>query len=118
VWFPINFLIIESLQRFDWYYGAEFKVEHPLGSGKMLTLWEVSVELSRRLIGLFVRHGDKRALFGDNETLQNDPRWRDLTLFPEYFDGDTGRGLGAMHQTGWTALVAKLIQQSGAPAVE
>jgi hypothetical protein len=94
------------------------RVEYPFGSGTMLTLWEVSVELSRRLIGLFVRHEGRRPLFGSDELLQNDPHWRDLIPFPEYFDGDTGRGLGASHQTGWTALVAKLIQQSGAPAVE
>jgi hypothetical protein len=117
VWFPINYLIIESLQKFDWYYGTTFRVEHPVGSGRMLTLWEVSVELSRRLIGLFVRHRGRRAIHADAPELQDDPHWRDLVLFHEYFDGDTGKGLGASHQTGWTALVAKLIQQSGVPAV-
>jgi hypothetical protein len=117
VWFPINYLIIEALQKFDWYYGATFRIEHPAGSGRMLTLWEVSVELSRRLIGLFVRHHGRRAIYGDVPALHHDPHWRDLVLFHEYFDGDTGRGLGASHQTGWTALVAKLIQQSGVPAV-
>jgi len=118
VWFPLNYLIIESLQKYDWYYGKRFRVEYPFGSGTMLTLWEVSVELSRRLIGLFVRHEGRRPLLGGDELLQNDPHWRDLIPFPEYFDGDTGRGLGASHQTGWTALVAKLIQQSGAPPVD
>jgi len=83
----------------------------------MLTLWEVSVELSRRLIGLFVRHEGRRPAFGVSERFQKDPYWRDLLQFHEYFDGDTGAGLGASHQTGWTALVAKLIQQSGVPAV-
>jgi hypothetical protein len=83
----------------------------------MLTLWEVSVELSRRLIGLFVRHRGRRAIYGDTAELHEDPHWRDLVVFHEYFDGDTGKGLGASHQTGWTALVAKLIQQSGVPAV-
>jgi hypothetical protein len=117
VWFPINYLIIESLQKFDWYYGTTFRVEHPIGSGQMLTLWEVSVELSRRLIGLFVRHRGHRAIYGDTSELHDDPHWHDLVLFHEYFDGDTGKGLGASHQTGWTALVAKLIQQSGVPAV-
>ncbi|HEY4305102.1 MAG TPA: hypothetical protein VGM82_11575 [Gemmatimonadaceae bacterium] len=117
VWFPINYLIIEALQKFDWYYGTAFRIEHPVGSGKMLTLWEVSVELSRRLIGLFVRHHGQRAIYGDVPELHHDPHWRDLVLFHEYFDGDTGKGLGASHQTGWTSLVAKLIQQSGAPAV-
>jgi hypothetical protein len=117
VWFPLNYLIIEALQKFDWYYGDTFRVEHPTGSGRMLTLWEVSVELSRRLIGLFVRHEGHRASYGTSERFQNDPHWRDLLLFHEYFHGDTGAGLGASHQTGWTALVAKLIQQSGVPAV-
>ena len=118
VWFPLNYLIIEALQKFDWYYGASFRVEHPTGSGRMLTLWEVSVELSRRLIGLFVRHEGRRPSYGSSERFQTDPHWRDLVLFHEYFDGDTGRGLGASHQTGWTALVAKLIEQSGVPAVD
>jgi len=117
VWFPINFLIIEALQKFDWYYGDTFRVEHPVGSGRLLTLWEVSVELSRRLIGLFVLHGGQRAFHGADAALSRDPHWRDLLLFHEYFDGDTGKGLGASHQTGWTALVAKLIHQSGVPAV-
>jgi len=117
VWFPLNYLIIEALQKFDWYYGDTFRVEHPTGSGRMLTLWEVSVELSRRLIGLFVEHDGRRAVYGDCERFQTDPYWRDLVMFHEYFDGDTGRGLGASHQTGWTALVAKLIEQSGVPAV-
>ncbi|HTI04060.1 MAG TPA: hypothetical protein VL549_01995, partial [Gemmatimonadales bacterium] len=117
VWFPLNYLIIEALQKFDWYYGDNFRVEHPTGSGRMLTLWEVSVELSRRLIGLFVKHQGRRPVFGDTERFQIDPEWRDHTLFYEYFHGDTGAGLGASHQTGWTALVAKLIQQSGVPPV-
>jgi len=117
VWFPLNYLIIEALQKFDWYYGSTFTVEHPVGSGTMLTLWEVSVELSRRLIGLFVRHEGKRPALGDVAKMQQDPHWRDLVPFFEYFHGDTGAGLGATHQTGWTALVAKLIQQSGVPAV-
>jgi hypothetical protein len=117
VWFPINYLIIEALQKFDWYYGSTFRIEYPVGSGKMLTLWEVSVELSRRLIGLFVRHHGQRAIYGDVPELRHDAYWRDLVLFYEYFDGDTGKGLGASHQTGWTSLVAKLIQQSGVPSV-
>jgi hypothetical protein len=117
VWFPLNYLIIEALQKFDWYYGDTFRVEHPAGSGRLLTLWEVSVELSRRLIGLFVRHDGRRPVYGASGRFQDDPHWRDLLLFHEYFDGDTGAGLGASHQTGWTALVAKLIQQSGVPAV-
>ncbi|MFI5229988.1 MAG: glucosidase [Gemmatimonadales bacterium] len=117
VWFPANYLIIEALQKFDWYYGPAFTVEYPTGSGRKLTLWEVSVELSRRLIGLFTEHDGRRAVFGGVERFQKDPYWRDLIPFNEYFNGDDGAGLGASHQTGWTALVAKLIQQSGVPAV-
>jgi hypothetical protein len=117
IWFPLNYLIIEALQKFDWYYGPEFTVEHPVGSGQMRTLWDVSVDLSRRLIDVFVRRDGRRAVFGDVEQFQTDPQWRDYVPFHEYFDGDTGKGLGASHQTGWTALVAKLIQQSGRPAV-
>jgi len=117
VWFPINFLIIEALQKFDWYYGPNFTVECPVGSGRMLTLWEVSVELSRRLIALFIRHEGRRPVFGGTTRFQDDPLWRDLIPFHEYFHGDNGAGLGASHQTGWTALVAKLLQQSGVPSV-
>jgi len=117
VWFPLNYLIIEALQKFDWYYGPTFRVEHPAGSGTMLTLWEVSIELSRRMIGLFVRREGHRPVFGGAAQLDADPYWRNLVPFHEYFDGDTGKGLGASHQTGWTALVAKMIQQSGAPPV-
>jgi hypothetical protein len=117
IWFPLNYLIIESLQRFDWYYGPSFTVEYPVGSGQMLTLWEVSVQLSRRLISIFIRHRGRRAVFGGVERFQQNANWRDLVVFSEYFHGDNGAGLGASHQTGWTALVAKLIQQSGVPAV-
>ena len=112
VWFPLNYLIIEALQKFDWYYGPSFTVEHPVGSGRMLSLWDVSVELSRRLIGIFVQHDGRRPVFGGTERLQNDPHWRDLIPFHEYFHGDNGAGLGASHQTGWTALVAKLRRVS------
>ena len=114
IWFPINFLLIESLQKFHHYYGDDFKVECPTGSGDFLTLREISDFLSRRLISLFVRdeHG-RRPYLGDDPR-GDDPRWRDHLLFHEYFDGDTGRGLGASHQTGWTGLVAKLLLQQGA----
>ena len=112
VWFPLNYLLIESLQKFHYYLGDEYRVEFPTGSGKMLTLWECSMELSRRLIALFQRDGNGRRPFnGDVDLFQNDPHWRDLLLFHEYFHGDNGTGLGASHQTGWTALVAKMIQQ-------
>ncbi|MGH9683674.1 MAG: MGH1-like glycoside hydrolase domain-containing protein [Candidatus Acidiferrales bacterium] len=113
VWFPMNFLLIESLQRIHYYYGDEFKVECPVRSGQKKTLWEVSCEISRRLTRIFLRLDDRRAVYSDNALFQNDPHWRDLILFYEYFHGETGAGLGASHQTGWTALVAKLIEQSG-----
>jgi hypothetical protein len=114
IWFPINFLIIESLQKYHYFYGDDFKVEMPTGSGKFMTLWEVSMELSHRLIRIFTRDGDgKRAVFGGNEVFQRSPLWREYIPFYEYFHGDNGAGLGASHQTGWTALVAKLIQQCG-----
>ena len=114
VWFPLNFLLIESLQRFHYYYGDDFKVECPTGSGQMMTLWEVAEELSRRLTSIFLRGSDgRRPVFGGNELFQTDPNWRDLIPFHEYFHGDNGAGLGSSHQTGWTALVAKLLQQSG-----
>jgi hypothetical protein len=113
VWFPINFLLIESLQKYHHYYGDDFKVECPTGSGKFMTLWEVSQELSRRLISLFTRRADgTRAVYAGTRIFQQDANWRDCILFFEYFHGDNGAGLGASHQTGWTGLVAKLIQQT------
>jgi hypothetical protein len=114
VWFPLNFLLIEALQRFHHYYGDCLKVECPTGSGQMMSLWEVAEEISRRLTSIFLRGSDgRRPVYGGTETFQNDPHWRDLILFHEYFHGDNGAGLGASHQTGWTGLVAKLLQQSG-----
>ncbi|HWP57039.1 MAG TPA: hypothetical protein VNL14_04015 [Candidatus Acidoferrales bacterium] len=114
VWFPVNFLLIESLQKFHFYLGNGFKVECPTGSGKMMTLWEVAGELSRRLTRIFLRGPDgRRPVFGGTEKFQTDPHWRDLILFCEYFHGDNGAGIGASHQTGWTGLVAKLMQQTG-----
>ena len=113
IWFPINYLIIESLQQFHYYYGDEFKVECPTGSGQMMNLWEVAAEISRRLARIFLRAPDGRPVFGNVEKFQTDPHWRDAIPFHEYFNGDTGQGIGASHQTGWTALVAKLLQQSG-----
>jgi hypothetical protein len=112
IWFPVNFLLIESLQKFHYYLGDAFKVECPTGSGQMMTLWEVAGEISRRLMAIFMRGaGGRRPVFGGVETFQSDPHWRDLIPFHEYFHGDNGAGIGASHQTGWTALVAKLIQQ-------
>ncbi|MGH9707726.1 MAG: MGH1-like glycoside hydrolase domain-containing protein, partial [Candidatus Acidiferrales bacterium] len=113
VWFPMNFLLIESMQRIHYYYGDEFLVECPTRSGQKKTLWDVSSEISRRLTHIFLRREDRRAVYGDEEKFQKDPYWRDLILFYEYFHGETGAGLGASHQTGWTSLVAKLIEQSG-----
>jgi hypothetical protein len=114
VWFPVNYLIIESLQKFHHYYGDDLRVECPTGSGNMMNLWEVSQELSLRLSHIFLRNDEgARPVFGVNSKMQNDPHFRDHVLFPEYFHGDNGSGLGASHQTGWTGLVAKLLQQSG-----
>jgi hypothetical protein len=114
VWFPVNYLIIESLQKFHYYLGENYRVELPFGSGRMASLWEVAAELSRRLTHLFLRDGDgRRPVYGGTERFQKDPHFRDHVLFFEYFHGDNGAGLGASHQTGWTGLVAKLIQQSG-----
>lgn len=114
VWFPINFLIIESLQKFYHYFGNDFKVEHPTGSGVMMNLWEVAEDLSNRLMKIFLLDDQEhRPVFGGQEKFQNDPFWRDNILFYEYFHGDNGAGIGASHQTGWTGLVAKLIMQKG-----
>jgi hypothetical protein len=114
VWFPINFLLVEALQKFHHYFGDGFLVECPTGSGRFMNLWEVSEEISRRLISTFTRDASgRRPVFGQAEIFQSDPAWRDLIPFHEYFNGDTGAGVGASHQTGWTALVAKLLQQSG-----
>ncbi len=111
VWFPMNFLIIESLQKFHHYYGDDFKVECPTGSGKYVTILNVAEELTRRLTRLFLRdERGRRPADGDGGPFRADPKSPELVLFYEYFDGDTGRGLGASHQTGWTGLVAKLLQ--------
>jgi hypothetical protein len=114
IWFPMNFLIVEALQRFDYFYRGELKVELPTGSGRMMTLWEAAAELSRRLIRIFLRDRDgRRPVHGGVDRFARDPHWKDLVLFYEYFHGDNGAGIGASHQTGWTGLVAKLLQQSG-----
>jgi hypothetical protein len=113
IWFPVNYLLIEALQKYHYYFGDSFTVECPTGSGQMMTLWEVAVELSQRLSSIFLQADGRRPVHGTDERFQTDPHWRDLVLFHEYFHGDTGQGLGASHQTGWTAVVAKLLQQSG-----
>jgi hypothetical protein len=119
VWFPVNYLIIESLQKFHHYYGDDFKVECPTGSGKYLTIHQVAEELARRLTRIFLRGPDgRRPVFGAAEKLQRDPHFRDCLLFHEYFHGDNGRGIGASHQTGWTGLVAKLLQPRRPVAAE
>jgi hypothetical protein len=110
IWMPVNYLLIESLRRFHDFLGDDFKVEHPTGSGLRRNLGEVADDISRRIVRIFTRGSDgRRPVFGDNELFQSDPAWRDLVPFYEYFDGDTGRGVGATHQTGWTGLVADLI---------
>jgi hypothetical protein len=115
IWFPVNYLLIESLQKFHYFLGDNYKVECPTGSGNTATLWQVAGEISQRLTRIFERgEGGRRPVFGGTEKFQTDPLWRDLILFHEYFHGDNGAGIGASHQTGWTALVAKLIQQYGA----
>jgi hypothetical protein len=114
IWFPINFLIVEALQKFHHYFGEGFRVECPTGSGQMMTLWEVAQDISRRLSRIFLNDAEgRRPVFGAIDLFQNDPLWHDLIPFHEYFHGDTGAGVGASHQTGWTALVAKLLIQSG-----
>jgi hypothetical protein len=114
IWFPVNFLLIESLQKFHHYLGDEFKVECPTGSGQLMTLWEVAAELSRRMTRIFLKGSDgRRPVHGTNPLYQDDKNWQDLVLFYEYFHGDNGSGVGASHQTGWTGVVAKLLQQSG-----
>jgi hypothetical protein len=114
IWFPMNYLLVESLQKFHHYLGDSFKVEFPTGSGKMMTLWEVAGELSRRITSIFLRdEKGRRPVFGNLEKFHTDPHWRDLILFHEYFHGDSGAGVGASHQTGWTGLVTKLLRQSG-----
>jgi hypothetical protein len=112
VWMPINFLLIESLQKFAHFYGDSFKVEFPTRSGHWINLWDASLQLQSRLVGIFRRDAlGRRAFNGDVNLFQDDPHWRDLILFNEYFHGDNGCGVGASHQTGWSAVVAKMINQ-------
>jgi hypothetical protein len=114
IWFPVNYLLIESLQKYHHYFGEDFKIECPTHSRNEQDLWQVAQEISKRLTRIFVRGKDgKRPFAGGQELFNSDPHWRDLILFYEYFHGDNGAGLGASHQTGWTGLVAKLLEQSG-----
>jgi hypothetical protein len=111
IWFPANFLMIESLQKFHYYYGDDFKVECPTGSGRYISLDQIAEELTRRLAGIFLKNGDGlRQVNALYPKFQNDPNFRDYIPFYEFFDGDTGRGVGASHQTGWTGIIAKLLQ--------
>jgi hypothetical protein len=114
MWMPINILLVRALQQFYLYYGDNFKIECPTGSGKMMNLFEVSKEISNRLVSIFTRdENGRRPVYGGTEKFQNDPNWRDLILFYEYYHGDNGAGLGASHQTGWSGVVAKAIQIYG-----
>jgi hypothetical protein len=118
IWFPVNYLLIESLQKFHYFLGDQYQVECPTGSGHQSTLWQVAAEISRRLTHIFLQNAEgKRPVFGGTNRFQDDPHWRNNILFYEYFHGDNGAGIGASHQTGWTGLVAKLIQQSGSEDV-
>jgi hypothetical protein len=115
VWFPINILLLRALLNLYAYYGNDFKVECPTGSGKMMTLLVVSQEIAIRLMKIFLVDGNgKRPVFGGTEKFQNDPHWKDNILFYEYFHGDNGAGLGASHQTGWTGLISVLLKLYGA----
>ena len=114
VWMPVNAMLIRALLNFYEYYGESFKVECPTGSGRMMNLFEVAKDISDRLAGIFLRDAQgRRPVYGGAEKFQSDPHWRDHILFYEYFHGDNGAGLGASHQTGWTGLVAKIIQLFG-----
>jgi hypothetical protein len=119
IWLQMNLLIIESLQEFYLYLGDDFKVECPTGSGREMTLAEVAIDLSQRLIKIFTRdESGRRPVFGNQSKFQTDPYWRDCLLFHEYYNGDNGAGLGASHQTGWTGVIAKLIQLYGIYGVQ
>ena len=117
VWFPMNYLIIESLEKYHQFYGDSLQVECPTGSGKMMNLKSVGDEISRRLLSLFLPgENERRPCHGDDDRFATNDNWKNLVLFYEYFDAETGKGLGASHQTGWTALAATLLQrlQNGA----
>jgi hypothetical protein len=114
VWMPVNALIVRALLQYYGYFGDAFKVECPTGSGRMMTLYQVAEEISRRLANIFLKDKDgRRPVYGGTRKFQEDPHWRDCLLFYEYFHGDNGAGLGAGHQTGWTGAVASLIHLFG-----
>jgi hypothetical protein len=113
IWMPVNYLILSALVHYYSYYGDSFQVEFPTNSGQLRNLQQITANLAGRLGHIFLRdENGRRAVFGDNELFQNDPHWRDLVPFHEYFHGDTGRGCGASHQTGWTGLIAHIIIQN------
>ncbi len=116
IWFPVNFLLVEGLERYHHFYGDDFTVECPVGSGTMLTLQQVAQEIARRLSGIFLpdRQG-RRPCHGEDRRYATDPHWKDLVLFNEYFCGESGRGVGATHQTGWTALAIRCIEDLKRP---
>ncbi len=117
VWMPINFLLIEALERYHHFYGDELTVECPTGSGRKLNLKQVAQEISSRLVQIFMPDASgRRPCHGDMRKFADDPHWRPYPLFYEYFHGDTGRGCGASHQTGWTALVAPLLRDVACPS--
>jgi hypothetical protein len=110
IWMPVNMMLIQSLRKMYAYYGDDFKVECPTGSGQWMNLWEVANEITRRLSNIFLQNDQQqRPLYGNTEKFQTDPHWRDLILFYEYFHGDSGAGIGASHQTGWTGVIARLM---------
>ena len=114
IWMPVNFLIIRALLKFYWYYGDNFKIECPTGSGRMMNLFEVTEEIFGRVTRLFLRDSSgHRPVYGSSKKFLEDPHWRDYLLFYEYFHGETGAGLGAGHQTGWTGLVGMMIRRLG-----
>jgi hypothetical protein len=114
IWMPLQVLMIHALLQFYMFYGDSFKVECPTGSGKQMNLFEVSQEIVNRLERIFLRGANgRRPVYGGSEKFQNDPHWRDLISFNEYFHGDNGAGIGASHQTGWTGVIASLIQLFG-----
>jgi Mannosylglycerate hydrolase MGH1-like glycoside hydrolase domain len=114
IWFPVNFLLVEALQKYHHYLGDDFRVACPTDTARLANLSEVATELSQRLTRIFLRGADgQRPVFGGRALFNDDPHWQEMVPFHEYFNGDTGAGVGASHQTGWTALVAKLLQQSG-----
>jgi hypothetical protein len=119
IWMPVNVLIIRALLQYFAYYGKDFQVECPTGSGQMMNLYEVAEEIGRRLTRIFTKDDDgRRAVNGGSETFQHDPNWRDCVQFYEYFHGDNGAGLGASHQTGWTGVVARLLDLFGTLSVD